>query len=77
VQFTGGGTQWQRGAARETCWPPAPIGSPQILQLSGIGPGRLLQRTGITPLVDLPGVGENLQDHLQLRMVFKVRAPKP
>ena len=52
------------------------IGSPQILQLSGIGPGALLQQHGITPLVELPGVGENLQDHLQIRAVFKVKGVK-
>jgi len=40
--------------------------------LSGIGRGELLRATGITPVHELPGVGENLQDHLQIRMVFKV-----
>ena len=52
------------------------IGSPQILQLSGIGPAALLKRHGITPLVDLPGVGANLQDHLQIRAVFQVKGVK-
>jgi choline dehydrogenase len=52
------------------------IGSPQLLQLSGIGPGALLQQHGITPKVDLPGVGANLQDHLQIRAVFKVKGVK-
>jgi choline dehydrogenase len=49
------------------------IGSPQILQLSGIGPGALLQQHGIDVVQDLPGVGANLQDHLQIRAVFKVQ----
>ena len=49
------------------------IGSPQLLQLSGIGPGALLRQHGIEVLHDLPGVGENLQDHLQIRAVFKVQ----
>jgi len=49
------------------------IGSPQILQLSGIGPGALLQRHGIPVVADLPGVGANLQDHLQIRSVYQVR----
>ena len=49
------------------------IGSPQILQLSGIGPGELLQRHGIPVVADLPGVGANLQDHLQIRSVYQVR----
>jgi choline dehydrogenase len=48
------------------------IGSPQILQLSGVGPAALLQQHGIPVVQDLPGVGENLQDHLQIRAVFKV-----
>ena len=49
------------------------IGSPQLLQVSGVGPGELMQRHGIGLVHDLPGVGENLQDHLQLRMAFRVR----
>jgi choline dehydrogenase len=48
------------------------IGSPQILQLSGIGPAGLLEGLGIPVVQDLPGVGANLQDHLQIRAVFKV-----
>ncbi len=49
------------------------VGSPQILQLSGIGPGALLQQHGVPVVHDLPGVGENLQDHLQIRSVYKVQ----
>ncbi|MFT0544740.1 GMC family oxidoreductase [Allopusillimonas ginsengisoli] len=49
------------------------IGTPQLLQLSGIGPGALLHRHGIEVLADKPGVGGNLQDHLQIRSVFKVQ----
>lgn len=49
------------------------IGSPQLLQLSGVGPGALLQDHGIEVRQDLPGVGENLQDHLQIRAAFKVQ----
>jgi choline dehydrogenase len=52
------------------------IGSPQLLQLSGIGPAELLQRHGIPVKVDLPGVGANLQDHLQIRSVYKVQGVK-
>jgi choline dehydrogenase len=48
------------------------IGTPQILQLSGIGPGALLQRHGIAVRHDLSGVGANLQDHLQIRAVYRV-----
>lgn len=50
------------------------IGSPQILQLSGIGPAALLQQHGIPVIQDLPGVGANLQDHLQIRSVYKVQS---
>ncbi len=52
------------------------IGSPQILQLSGIGPGELLQQHGIPVRQHLPGVGENLQDHLQIRAVYKIKPPR-
>jgi choline dehydrogenase len=60
-------------AAREVVLSAGSVGSPQILQLSGIGPASLLARHGIAPQVDLPGVGANLQDHLQIRAVFKVQ----
>jgi choline dehydrogenase len=49
------------------------IGSPQLLQLSGIGPGALLHQHGVKVLHDAPGVGANLQDHLQIRSVYKVQ----
>lgn len=49
------------------------IGSPNILQRSGIGPRPLLERLGIAVQHELPGVGGNLQDHLQLRLIYKVR----
>jgi choline dehydrogenase len=49
------------------------IGSPQILQLSGLGPEQLLSAKGVAVVKDLPGVGSNLQDHLQIRTVFKVK----
>ncbi len=48
------------------------IGSPQILMLSGIGPAAHLRDNGIEVLLDRPGVGANLQDHLQLRLIYKV-----
>lgn len=51
------------------------IGSPQILQVSGIGPGKLLSEHGITVRADRRDVGENLQDHLQIRMVYEVNVP--
>lgn len=59
-------------ARREVILAAGTIGSPQLLQLSGIGNGSLLQEKEITLVHDLPGVGENLQDHLQIRSVYKV-----
>lgn len=52
------------------------VGTPQILQLSGIGPANLLQKYGIKTIANLPGVGQNLQDHLQIRSVYKVEGVK-
>ncbi|HSV52420.1 MAG TPA: GMC family oxidoreductase N-terminal domain-containing protein [Burkholderiaceae bacterium] len=63
-------------AAREVLLCAGSIGTPQILQLSGIGPADLLQRHGLATQVDLPGVGANLQDHLQIRAVYKVQGVK-
>jgi choline dehydrogenase len=60
-------------ARREVLLAAGAIGSPQILQLSGVGPAGLLREQGIEVLHDLPGVGENLQDHLQIRMVYRMR----
>ena len=63
-------------AAREVILAAGAIGSPQILQLSGIGPGAVLQPLGIEVAHDLRGVGENLQDHLQIRCAYKVSGVK-
>ena len=71
VEFHQGGEEVFAEARRETLLAAGAIGSPQILQLSGIGRGALLQQHGIAVAHELP-VGENLQDHLQLRMAFKV-----
>ena len=51
------------------------IGSPQILQVSGIGPGALLSDAGVKVRCDRRDVGENLQDHLQIRMIYEVNVP--
>lgn len=76
IAFTGGGQAYTATAHRETLLAAGAVGSPQILQLSGIGAAGELQRHGIAPVMDLPGVGGNLQDHLQLRMIFKVQGVK-
>ncbi|MEC7257471.1 MAG: GMC family oxidoreductase N-terminal domain-containing protein, partial [Pseudomonadota bacterium] len=59
-------------ARREVILSAGAVNSPALLQLSGVGPGALLREHGIEVVHDLPGVGENLQDHLQVRAVFKV-----
>ncbi|MDQ0083655.1 MULTISPECIES: GMC family oxidoreductase [Variovorax] len=59
-------------ATREVILSAGAIGSPQILQLSGIGPADLLRQHGIDVVLDAPGVGANLQDHLQIRAVYKI-----
>ena len=63
-------------AAREVVMAAGAIGTPQLLQLSGIGPAALLQGHDIAPRHELAGVGENLQDHLQIRAVFAVKNTK-
>lgn len=50
------------------------INSPQLLQLSGVGPGELLNRHGIEVVADLPGVGENLQDHYVMSVRYRLKA---
>nr|WP_298249664.1 GMC family oxidoreductase N-terminal domain-containing protein [uncultured Halomonas sp.] len=63
-------------ASREVILSAGAIGSPQLLQLSGVGPAALLAEHGIPVVADLPGVGENLQDHLQIRSVYRVKGAK-
>ena len=60
-------------ATREVLLCAGAVNSPQLLQLSGIGPAALLHQHGIEVVHELPGVGANLQDHLQIRSVYKVR----
>ena len=73
VQFRQGNALRRAEAEADVILAAGSIGSPQILQLSGIGPGALLAEHGIELCHELPGVGENLQDHLQLRLAYKVR----
>jgi choline dehydrogenase len=72
VEFTLGGESHRAQARHETVMATGAIGTPAILQRSGIGDARKLAELGITPVADLPGVGANLQDHLQLRAIFQV-----
>ena len=60
---------------REVLLAAGAIQSPQLLQLSGIGPAELLAQHGIGVVHNLPGVGENLQDHLQVRLIYECTQP--
>ena len=68
----GGGERLRARATREVILCAGAVGTPQLLQLSGIGPGALLQQHGLMVMRDAPGVGGNLQDHLQIRAVYQV-----
>ncbi len=70
------GESLQVQAHREVALCAGAIGTPQILQLSGLGAGALLLRYGLAVQHELPGVGANLQDHLQIRAVYKVSGAK-
>jgi choline dehydrogenase len=77
------GVRWrQNGATRsarcrgEVVLAAGAIGSIQLLKLSGVGPAGELGRLGLPVVLDRPGVGENLQDHLQLRLIYKIAGVK-
>ena len=72
VEYRGGDIDYVARARFEVILSAGAVNSPQILELSGIGNGARLQRLGIDVVKSLRGVGENLQDHLQLRMAYKV-----
>lgn len=76
VRYTHDGRKKFARAKAEIILSSGSIGSAQLLQVSGVGPGGLLQSLGIQVVHDLPGVGQNLQDHLQLRLVYKVQGAK-
>ncbi len=73
VEFRDKGGDSTAAVRREVILASGSIGSPQLLQLSGVGRARLLQEFGIPVVHELKGVGENLQDHLQIRLAFKVK----
>ena len=76
LELRRGGQKLTVKASREVILCAGTIGSSQLLQVSGIGPAALLQQHGIAVVKDAPGVGANLQDHLQIRAVFKVQGVK-
>jgi len=75
VVYRQAGADVEAFARREVILAAGALQSPQLLQLSGIGPPELLQRFGIPVVHALPGVGENLQDHLQARAIFRCTQP--
>jgi len=75
VEFIRDGNQQSLSARREVILSAGPIASPHLLQLSGIGPAAVLQQAGIDVVHDLPGVGENLQDHLEFYFQFRCKQP--
>jgi len=75
ITYLHNGTSQTARSRAEVLLAAGAIQSPQLLQLSGVGPGALLQRFGIAPVHDLPGVGENLQDHLQVRVNYECAKP--
>jgi choline dehydrogenase len=72
LEFRHDGAPTEAAARGEVILAGGSVNSPQLLELSGIGQGELLQQHGIEVRHELPGVGENLQDHLQVRLVYKV-----
>ncbi len=75
VEYLHQGVVQQARCGAEVLLSAGAIQSPQLLQLSGIGPAALLQQHGIAVLHDAPKVGENLQDHLQLRLIYECTQP--
>ena len=71
----GDGSTYEVRAGREVILAGGAINSPQLLELSGIGSAENLKRFQINPVVDLPGVGEGFQDHLQVRSVYRCTRP--
>jgi choline dehydrogenase len=76
AQVSGGGLTMEFRATREVVLAAGAINSPKLLELSGVGEPARLREAGIDLVHALPGVGENLQDHLQLRVVVKVAGVK-
>jgi choline dehydrogenase len=72
VEYRAGGSLHRLGARRGVVLSAGAVQSPQLLMLSGIGPAAHLAEMGIPVLADLPGVGGNLQDHLQLRLIYRL-----
>lgn len=75
VRYEQHGQVYEVRASREVILAAGALQSPQLLQVSGVGPAALLGRHGIPVVADRAGVGENLQDHLQVRLIYEVTKP--
>ena len=75
VEYEQGGEIHTVRCTREVLISSGPIGSPHLLQRSGIGPAEVLRKAGIEVKHDLPGVGENLQDHAEIYIQFQCKEP--
>ena len=75
VEYEQGDRRHVVRAAREVLVASGPIGSPHLLQRSGIGPAAVLRKAGVEVLHDLPGVGENLQDHSEVYIQYACKEP--
>ena len=72
IAYRQGGELKTARAAREVIVSTGSIKTPQLLQVSGVGPAALLAQHGINVVLDKPGVGDNLQDHLQMMLVYRL-----
>lgn len=77
VTYTHAGTSHTAVAAKEIILSGGVINSPQLLMLSGIGPSEQLKKNDLEVAVDLPGVGQNLQDHVSVILMYKRKEPGP
>ncbi|MGQ0677271.1 MAG: GMC family oxidoreductase [Rhodospirillales bacterium] len=75
VEYTQGGRRLAAHARNEVILSGGAFNSPQLLQLSGVGPAELLRRHAIPVIAEIPGVGDDLQDHLQVRALYRCTKP--
>ncbi|WP_189379531.1 GMC family oxidoreductase N-terminal domain-containing protein, partial [Mesorhizobium sp. M4B.F.Ca.ET.013.02.1.1] len=75
VEYVAKGRKWVVMASREVILSAGAIASPKLLMLSGIGPAGALREHGIPVVADLPGVGQNLQDHIEISLVYQLNGP--
>ena len=75
VEYVSGGRTFIVRAEREVILSSGAIGTPKLMMLSGLGPADALRRHGVKVAADLPGVGQNLQDHIEISLVYQLNGP--